>query len=964
MRHLIQSLAVVACLIALGSVAAAQNGTISPTSGNAGNVSIGSSDTLSFTISNTGFNTYTVNSFSESGAGCADFSVSPTGTNIPTGGSVDFTVTFTPSARGARSCTFTASDNDTTVDTFAASGTGISPNLGTSPSSLAYGTVAVSGGTSQLTVTITNNSPANATLNWSAAVTAGATTDYSVTPGSGSLAVGGSTMVTVTFNPTAAGARNATMVVSGNDGLNPSDSISLTGTGGSPQIATSTNPLAFGGVHVGNNANLTETVSNPGNMDLVVSQMTITGTNANQFSFTDHGCTGQTCNTAFTVSPAPDSENVVIRCTPTSTGAKTATLTFVGNQDAGSGTVSLTCTGTAPDVNVTDTSLAYGDVLVGDTSQLTFMVQNTSSGATAETLDFTMAKSGAGQAAYSVSPPCTSTCTVAAGGSQTVTVTFAPTAQQAYPATITLTSDDPDEASVAITLSGTGVAPVIGNPDPASQSIAFGGVALGSTSTAVTATVQNTGDAPLNVSAVALIGANANQFSIVTGTTGAHVVAVGATDSWGVVCSPTSIGAKNATLRISSDALNDTTFTFALTCTGEGAVFMSSGPVDFGGVPVGMSDTLSATITNNGNIDGTITAITSGDPAFTFVVVGGDPPRVVAPGGSITVDVTFMAADGSLVSSNLAVTTDGTPSAFNIPLTGDGVIQGADVMPSPDGDDDVDIDPVCVGIAHDELFRVTNTGENPFIMQLPTVTGAGFTVVPVTPAAYPATIPAGGVATFNVHVDATVAGNLTGALSVVTDLPSNQVIQLQSVGLAAGLGVTPAGGVDFGSVAPGSSSSPQAVILTNCDGTALSISEVSLTGSAASEFAIVTGPQPPPAVPVAVAESVEWTVEFRPSDGGAAAAALHVVHDNVATGGGVVDVDLIGVGEVSDPDAGPGDPDGGVGPDGGGDPGIDDPRSYYSCSTGSATSTAGIVLLVLALWAAQAGWRRRRRRAP
>ena len=50
-------------------------------------------------------------------------------------------------------------------------------------------------------------------------------------------------------------------------------------------------------------------------------------------------------------------------------------------------------------------------------------------------------------------------------------------------------------------------------------------------------------------------------------------------------------------------------------------MFAPGGGVDFGGVPLGTSDTLDATITNMGNIDGPGQTSTSGDAAFTFVVV-------------------------------------------------------------------------------------------------------------------------------------------------------------------------------------------------------------------------------------------------------------------------------------------------------------------------------------------------------
>jgi outer membrane protein OmpA-like peptidoglycan-associated protein len=843
------------------------------------------SQSLTFTVATTG-----------------DFAANPSSGTLTAGSSTNVTVTFTPTLRGNRTGTVTVSGNDPSnaSDAYNISGTGTSPNMVTtwagSPGALGFGSARVNGGVNQRTVTITNSntSGANEPLTFAVEVTSGGSDFNVVPPAVTTLAVGQSTNVTVNFDPSAVGTRSGVLTITGNDAFNPSDTVDLTGTGTNAVISLSPSPLAFGNVHVGTSGNQTLVVDNTGNAPMTVTAMSITGTNANQFAFTDHGCTGQTCNlvTPFVVDPGADFENVVVRCSPTSRGAKTATLTVTGDHDSGTNTVTLNCTGTEPDINVTPTSLAFGNVVIGTTPQLTFQIQNTVTGIGAETLDYTITKTGAGAAAFTVNPPCTTTCTVVPGAAQTITVTFTPTLRQAYAATLTINSDDPDEASVVVTLTGTGVAPVIGNPTPANRILSFGAVDVGATSAALTASIQNTGDAPLSITSVALAGTNPGQFTITSGPTGASTVAAGGTGSWQVACRPTSIGAKTAILRITSNGLGTSTYDFTLDCTGQQAIFTFSPPagLDFGGVNVGTSMELTATITNTGNKVGTVQSIVSGNAVFTFTVTGGAPPRSVPAGGSLSVVVRFTPVNGNVISSNLTVMTDGTPASFNIPLLGDGQTQGIDLAVA--GDDDLMVQLGAIRVNQPTTRRVTatNTGDSSFAISQPSSNDPRCTIQTVS---FPPNLPGGGQATFDVTVTPTALGSGTCTIIVATNIPSSDTIVFTFVGAAPEVElVNPTNGeLDYAGVDVDAGPVVEDVIIRNSGTFPLTISGCSRTGTS-TRFTIQTDCTA--IAPLAPSQTATIQVAFDPIAEAIELATLNISVDADSTN--LVQIALEGVG--------------------------------------------------------------------
>src|SRR6185437_5109449 len=161
---------------------------------------------------------------------------------------------------------------------------------------------------------------------------------------------------------------------------------------------------------------------------------------------------------------------------------------------------------TAPQVSLNPGSLTFPGQNVGSTSTAqTVTLNNTGSAALSIS---SIAITGANAADFAQSNNCAAT--LAAGANCTLSVTFTPTASGARSAAVTVT-DNASGSPHSAALSGAGnTAPQVSlNP----ASLTFPGQNVGSTSTAQTVTLNNTGSAALSISSIAITGANAADFA-------------------------------------------------------------------------------------------------------------------------------------------------------------------------------------------------------------------------------------------------------------------------------------------------------------------------------------------------------------------------------------------------------------------------------------------------------------------
>jgi hypothetical protein len=181
------------------------------------------------TLTNTGTATLNINSITASG----DFNIASKtcGSTLSAGASCTVTVTFKPTAIGARTGSLTFNDNaPNSPQSVPLSGTGVSISF--TPKSTNYGTVTV-GNTLSKNITVSNVGTGTVTFTgWSiVGLNPG---DFQITGNTcGSTLTGGSNcVVTVQFKPTATGTRKATLKVTDTGAGTPSQTSALSGVGG------------------------------------------------------------------------------------------------------------------------------------------------------------------------------------------------------------------------------------------------------------------------------------------------------------------------------------------------------------------------------------------------------------------------------------------------------------------------------------------------------------------------------------------------------------------------------------------------------------------------------------------------------------------------------------------------------------------------------------------------------------
>jgi Ca2+-binding RTX toxin-like protein len=191
-------------------------------------------------------------------------------------------------------------------------------------------------------ITVTNTGIANLVVT-GVTVTGADPTQFAATaPGCTTLTPGGTCTISVTFTPTTTGLKTADITIASNAPGSPTN-VPVSGTGipaTSPVLGPLPGPQAFANQAVNTtSAPRLVTLSNTGTAPLVVSAVTLTGADANQFAATAAaGCASIAPGGSCTVS---------VTFTPTTTGAKTAPLSITHNAAGSPGSVSLTGTGVA-----------------------------------------------------------------------------------------------------------------------------------------------------------------------------------------------------------------------------------------------------------------------------------------------------------------------------------------------------------------------------------------------------------------------------------------------------------------------------------------------------------------------------------------------------------------------------------------------------------------------------------------
>jgi len=585
--------------------------------------------------------------------------------------------------------------------------------------------------------------------------------DVTTLPNS-TVASGSSTFFTVTFNPTAAGVRTASLKIGTNDtDENPYD-FAIQGTGVAKEIDIQGNATTivdgditpaltdwtdFGSV----TATRTYTIRNLGNITLNLGAINITGVNASDFSVT-------TAPSA-TIS-AYASTTIVITFTPSVIGDRYAGLQ-IANDDSNENPYdfSIHGYGIIPEIDVqgnavsilnTDATPTTGDFtdFSNTTVTRTFTIINQGNTIlTVGTITFT----GTNATEFTVTtPPATS---VGAFSSTTFVVTFSPTAVGNRTATIRIPNNDSNENPYTFAIQGTGVVQEIdiqgnavtiadGDTTPTTADWTdYSTIALQRTFT-----IRNTGNLVLTLGTPAFSGTNASDFSVTT-SPGTSVPAF-STRTMVVTFNPGGVGTRTATLSISNNDSNENPYDFALQGTGgvpeinirsqyqvdiaDGDTTPSaSDQTDFGNVSMdGGTVIVNLVIQNTGTGAMSIGAASfSGTNAVDFAIVSA-PAATIAAGSSSRFKISFTPTTIGAKSATFSIiNNDSNENPYNFDLAGTGVqtykdTDGDGVTDNKDVDDDndgiVDIQEQTDGLA----FPLTSLVQYTFLNE---TFGAGTT---------------------------------------------------------------------------------------------------------------------------------------------------------------------------------------------------------------------------------------------
>jgi hypothetical protein len=208
-----------------------------------------------------------------------------------------------------------------------------------SPASLTFGQQPVGTASAASAVTLSNTGDAALSI-YGVALGGSNAGDFAETNSCGSsLAAGANCLINVTFTPTAAGTRNASLAISDNASGSP-QTVSLSGAGASASASLTPASLAFGQENQGSTtAAQIVTVSNTGGSLLNLWGIAIGGTNPADFAQTNNCPSSLAGGVTCTIS---------VTFTPTATGTRGATLAVIDNTGGSPQTVGLNGTGLLP----------------------------------------------------------------------------------------------------------------------------------------------------------------------------------------------------------------------------------------------------------------------------------------------------------------------------------------------------------------------------------------------------------------------------------------------------------------------------------------------------------------------------------------------------------------------------------------------------------------------------------------
>jgi Abnormal spindle-like microcephaly-assoc'd, ASPM-SPD-2-Hydin/Glycosyl hydrolase catalytic core len=275
----------------------------------------------------------------------------------------------------------------------------------------------------------------------------------------------------------------------------------------------------------------------------------------------------------------------------------------------------------------------------------------------------------------------------------------------------------------------------------------------------------------------------------------------------------------------------------------------------FGAVVVGQTETLLATLTNNGQSSVTVSGIAVGKSEFTTSNVS--LPLVLLAGQSVDLSVSFTPTAMGWTGGTIKFSSNASNAALRLNVAGTGV-SSQPVTASPST---VSFGQVAIGTISTVPVVLTNARSWKVALSSLQTTGGAFSM---SGPSFPLTLGAGQSVAVNVAFSPQSAGTTGGELFVSGP---RLAIPLTGTGTAPGQLTSNLGSLNFANVPMGSSHT-QSVTLTNSGGSGLTVSHATLTGTGFTLSGL--------ALPLTLGagQSATFSIVFAPQSAGSASGNL------------------------------------------------------------------------------------------
>jgi len=760
-----------------------------------------------------------------------DFAISSNtcGTSLNAAAACSFQVSFTPTATGTRSATITIA-NSAANQTLYLAGFGETSTLSAyvRDSSLVFPNQVVATTSATQNISLVNNGDVPLTIS-SVGISGADMGDFTLSNGCpltpSTLNANGACNVGVTFTPSAAGNRTATVTITDNGPGSPR-SIALSGMGvtATQALEIDRTNIVFPTESVGDTANQpnpqTVTLTNTGNSPVTIS--TIASSSADFV-------VGNSCPVSpSTLPPGPygNTCTFTVTYTPAKAGAAKGTVTVTDSVPGASPKVSVSGTGVADvaTVSVTPASVAFIPQVVGTSSGFTQTVVVENTGNTNISVTSVTVSTG-----YSISNGCLNVV-LAPVTNCSIGVSFTPTTAKVLTGTLTIKTTA-TVATQKVTLTGTGIA-TTAEISLSQTSVVFDQQEVGVASLPQTVYYYNQSNATVNLTSVVLTGAD---FSM----TNSCVTSVGALSSCNIKITfkPTGTGPLTGSIVI-TDSAPGSPRTINLSGTGVSAAAPQATvtPTSLTFTSQALGTTSAAqniNLTNSGEANLTVTGITLGgaDMADYIQTNTCQPfPLTLVPGFSCTISVSFKPLATGTLTANVSIADNAAGTPQTVTLTGTGTAGTTPLVtftPSSLNFANVPINTSSTS----QASTLTNTGAAALtitnIAASGTVTGdfAQTNNCPLSPN----TIAVNGTCTITVTFTPTATINQTGAVTVTDNTPNgSDILALSGNGVAPEVNLS-ATTLAFGNQTHDTTSAAKTVTVENSGSLTLTIGTITAT---------------------------------------------------------------------------------------------------------------------------------------